>query len=217
MVMASDFGTLTPLGVEGEIFFMNQPGVPALRLEHEEPYKILVWEEPCGIEYVPQFTTSMGRVNVWRQIIVPIQREGNLRRVKLQPYCHSRIFRLWPRPARARKTPTSVPPRRAACAWWRQWLPLSLRVVMLLLTCATGVAVATGPLDTWHSRVSPGDTTINWRAISFGNNRFVVVGNKAGNVLTSEDGVGSKVQPISFIGLRLARSHARSPQCLAIT
>jgi hypothetical protein len=58
---------------------------------------------------------------------------------------------------------------------------------VLVLTCATGAAAATDPLDTWHARVSPGGTTVNRNAIASATDRFVVVGNKAGTVLTSEE------------------------------
>jgi hypothetical protein len=127
LVMEATSEAIVPLEVEGEIFFLNQGGVPVLRLENEGSQNVLVWEESCGVEYVPQFTTTLGRLDLWRQVLVPIRRDGNLRQVKLLPYCHSRIFRLRPRaPGSWTTVPSNLPPK-SSCAWWRRWLPRSMR------------------------------------------------------------------------------------------
>ena len=63
---------ISDLGVEGQIILLRQSGFPVLRQVREDHHVVLTWEESCTTEYVPQFTTSLGRSHIWRSIIAPI-------------------------------------------------------------------------------------------------------------------------------------------------
>jgi hypothetical protein len=72
----------------------------------------------------------------------------------------------------------------------RRWKPRSV-CVWLLTLFASSFAVqmnAADPLATWTPRTSPYGTTNNWRAIAFGNGKFVAVNQSAGLVITSTNG-----------------------------
>lgn len=70
--------------------------------------------------------------------------------------------------------------------WKPRWVgALLLAVLTLSLASPTPAAE---PLATWTPRTSPYGTTNNWRAIAFGNGKFVVVNQSAGLVITSTNG-----------------------------
>lgn len=84
----------------------------------------------------------------------------------------------------SRNNESPVPPRRckphSICA-------LLLTLFTLTLSLASQMSAAE-PLATWTPRTSPYGTTNNWRAIAFGNGRFVAVNQSAGLVITSTNG-----------------------------
>ncbi|HEX5222494.1 MAG TPA: hypothetical protein VFZ59_23265 [Verrucomicrobiae bacterium] len=70
---------------------------------------------------------------------------------------------------------------------WRQHQ--ALVTILALITLPLGLPTrGADALSTWTPRTSPYGTTNNWRAIAFGNSRFVVVNQSAGLVITSTNG-----------------------------
>jgi hypothetical protein len=71
--------------------------------------------------------------------------------------------------------------------------PRAIRLVAVLSIAATLLflaprASAVDPLAMWTARTSPYGTTNNWRAVAFGNGKFVAVNQSAGLVITSANG-----------------------------
>jgi hypothetical protein len=83
------------------------------------------------------------------------------------------------------------PSRAAGDALRRHGVMVFLRAALILLPGLVGFAesvIAGEPLSTWHTRVSPYGTTNNWKAITFGNGRFVAMNGAGGRVMTSVNG-----------------------------
>jgi Uncharacterized protein related to plant photosystem II stability/assembly factor len=61
-------------------------------------------------------------------------------------------------------------------------------IVTLFLLLLAVVSNAAEPLSTWHVRTSPYGSTNDWKAVAFGNGRFVAVGSIQGLAMTSTNG-----------------------------
>jgi hypothetical protein len=72
------------------------------------------------------------------------------------------------------------------CRWKPRYV-CALLLTLFTLSFAPQMNAA-DPLATWTPRTSPYGTTNEWRAIAFGNDRFVAVNQSAGLVITSTNG-----------------------------